>query len=219
MVKDRRILLVDELKTLREGLRLMIEKQDDIEVIGEARDTGEAIKLARKLNPDIVIFGPSIPDVLGVQAIRRIITDVPLTKIIVLSTNISKSYVARVLKAGAIGFLGKDSSFKELVSAIKEINKNQIYVSPRIASMLIDDFLKRPVALDSGEYVILSQRELEILQVLAEGKSSKEIALLLGISQKTVDAHRRKIMEKLSFNSIAELIKYAIRKGLISLEE
>ena len=212
-----KVLLADDHKIVRDGLRNLLEKQQDITVAGEAEDGREALQLARKLSPDVVIMDIAMPDLNGIEATRQILSEVQDVKIVALSMHSDKRYVSEMLKAGASAYLLKDCAFEELITAIRTIMKGKIYLSPGIAGVVIEDYIKKGSKTDSSVFSLLSDREREVLQLMAEGMTSKEIATHLYVSIKTVETHRTNIMTKLDIHSIAELTKYAIREGLTSL--
>ncbi|MHC4395696.1 MAG: response regulator [Planctomycetota bacterium] len=213
-----RILIADDHGIMREGLRALIEKQSDMEVVGEAEDGQMVVELAKKFSPDVIIMDITMPNLNGVEATREILAQIPSARIIALSMHSNKRFVAEMLKAGAVGYVLKSYLFDELVRAIHSVSANAYYLSPQITDVLIEDYIGQPVT--SGEPVSsrLTERERRMLQLLSEGQSTKQIALRLGISPKTADANRRQIMSKLGIYSVAELTKYAIREGLTSLE-
>jgi len=213
-----RILLADDHRITRQGLRLLLEKQDDMVVVGEAEDGWTALALVRELSPDMVIMDVTMPDLNGMQATRRIQTEMPDVKVIALSMHSDTLFVAEMLRSGASGYLLKDCAFDELERAIRTVIAGKTYLSPSISTVLVEDYLHRLSQPSLSAVDGLTDREREVLQLLAEGKSTKQIALKLHISAKTVETHRRQIMEKLNMHSVAELTKYAIRKGFTSLE-
>ncbi len=216
--KTIRILLADDHKILRKGLRELLEKEPHLEVVAEAEDGRTAVQLSQKMSPDVVIMDISMQDLNGVEATRQIISSSPHIKVIVLSMHSGQRFVAEVLKAGASGYLLKDCDFGEVFTAIRAVTANETYLCPQIATILRDDYVQR---LSQGEAPVsssLSPREKEVLQLMAEGKSTKEIAYSFNLSVKTVEVHRQRIMEKLNIHSVAELTKYAIREGLTSLD-
>lgn len=212
-----KVLVADDHKVVREGLRTLIEKQPGMEVIAEAENGRMALKLIKKLSPDIAIMDIAMPDLNGIEATRQIVAEAPGTKVIALSMHSDRQFVTRMMSAGASGYLLKDCAFEEVARAIRSVMARQIYLSPKIVSIVVKAFLRRSEPSDSMLSVI-SPREREVLQLIAEGKTTKQIALRLHISAKTVDTHRRNIMDKLDIHSIAELTKYAIREGLTFLE-
>ena len=212
-----RILIVDDHKIFREGLISMLEKKPDIEIIGEAENGREAITLFQELLPDIVIMDIVMPDMNGVEATRHISDKTSKAKIIGLSMHEDGRFAAEMLKAGASGFLLKDCAFEELVDAINIVRAGGIYLSAKIKERMLDDYVGFLSKDNPSLFSVLSAREQEVLKYLAEGKSTKEIASQLGVSAKTIEAHRQNIMAKLNIHNIADLIKYAIRTGLISL--
>ena len=213
-----RILLADDHKIVRDGLRAMISSHPDMEVVAEADNGRTAVSLVKQLAPDIVIMDISMPDLNGIEAARKIVTDAPRVKIIALSMHSDGHFVKEVFKAGASGYLLKDCAFEELANAIQTVAADQIYLSPRISHIVIHDYLNKVSVEKNSVFSVLTAREREVLQLLAEGKTTKEIAYTLDLSTKTVEAHRQKIMEKSNLHSVAELTKYAIREGLTSLE-
>jgi DNA-binding NarL/FixJ family response regulator len=213
-----RVLLVDDHAIIRQGLCSLLEKQPDIEVVGAAEDGQKAMELVRELKPDIVIMDISMPNLNGIDAARKITGEPGNVKVIALSIHSSRRFVTEMLKAGASGYILKECLFDELLEAIRIVLSGGVYLSPKITGVVVDDYVKRL----SGEYrpeaPDLSPREREVLQLLAEGKSTKQIALPLHISAKTVESNRRNIMDKLGIHSVAELTKYAVREGLTPLE-
>jgi len=213
-----RILLADDHGIVREGLRALLEKQADMEVVGEAEDGFMTVELAKELRPDVIIMDISMPNLNGVQATQIILRELPDTKIVALSMHSDKHFVIEMLKAGALGYVLKAHFFDELIRAINTVMDNKHYLSPKVADILVEDYLSCGRMVEDSALHGLTGRECQILQLLAEGQSIKQIALRLKISPKTADANRRQIMEKLRISSIAELTKYAIREGLTSTE-
>jgi DNA-binding NarL/FixJ family response regulator len=213
-----RVILADDHRIVREGLRSLLEKEKDIEVVGEAENGQTAVRLARRLNPDVVVMDISMPDLNGMEAAQRICAEAGRTKVIGLSMHSDRRFVTRMLKAGAAGYLLKDSAFETLAEAIRTVIAGRKYLSPSIGEGIIDDYIQHPDPSTGPVFSALSAREREILQLLAEGHSAKEIALRLHVSVKTVETHRRHIMKKLDVHSVAELTKLAVREGLTSLE-
>ncbi len=213
-----RIVLADDHRLMREGLKTLISGESDLEVVGEAEDGRAAVALAVELVPDIVIMDVAMPRLNGIEATRQILKQAPSVRVIALSMHSDRRFVGEMLKVGASGYLLKDGAFDELVRAIRAVLANQIYLNPRIASIVIEHHVRRPAAENASVWSVLTAREREVLQLLSEGKTSKQIAAQLHISAKTVESHRRQITDKLGLRSVAELTKYAIREGLTSLE-
>jgi DNA-binding NarL/FixJ family response regulator len=213
-----KVLLADDHIIVREGLRTLLEQEPGIDVIAVADNGRTAVQLARDLHPDVAVMDLAMPGMNGFEAIRRMTVDKPDIRILVLSMHSARRYVVEALAAGAKGYLMKDCTPAEFVSAIRTIAENETYVSPTIAGLIIKDYLKRfPEAFPTASSM-LSNREREVLQLLAEGKNTKEIAMTLHIAAKTVETHRRQIMRKLDLQNIAELTRYAIREGLTPIE-
>jgi len=219
-----KILLCDDHRMMRDGLRVILEKEG-LEILGEAANGRECIALAAQLLPDLVVMDISMPDLNGIDATRRLLAGFPRIKVIALSMNSDRRYVVAMFAAGAVGYLLKSSAAEELIQAVRAVAADLTYVSPAIAGSLVEDCLSGPGAaqvLSSRPRPVtgkpLSSREREVLQLLAEGRSSKDIAVRLGIAGTTVETHRRQIMDKLQLRSIAELTKYAVREGLTPLE-
>ncbi len=212
-----RLILADDHKLFRDGLRSMLQSHKSIEIVGEASDGPSAVKLAIELRPEIVLMDVSMPDLNGIEATRKIIAENPTIKIIMLSMHSDRRYITEALRSGARGYLLKDSAFDEVLSAIRDCMAEKIYLSTRIADIVINDYISLARGADSSAFAILSAREREVLQLLAEGKSTKEIASQLNVSSKTIESHRKQVMDKLNLHSIAELTKYAIREGLTQL--
>jgi DNA-binding NarL/FixJ family response regulator len=213
-----RILLGDDHGIIRQGLRSLLEKEPEMEVVGEAEDGRKALELVRELVPDIVIMDITMPNLNGVEATHQIVSEFPKVKVIALSIHSNKRFVADMLKAGASGYVLKECLFEELVKAIRVAAANGIYLSPTITGVVVGDYVKRLSTTVDSQLSVLTDREREVLQLLAEGKNTKEIALELYVSTKTIESNRRQIMEKLNIHSVAELTKYAVREGLTSLE-
>lgn len=213
-----RILLADDHQIMRDGLRSLMERETDVAVIGEA-DTGQkAIELVAELKPDVVLMDIGMPDLNGIEATRRIIAHHPSVRIIALSTFSDKRYVTTMLQAGAAGYVLKAAASGELLRAIRSVIQGQVYLCPEITSTVVDNVLGSDGFPLRRAVAILGAREREILQLVAEGKTSMEMADQLDIAVKTVETHRRNIMKKLDLHSVAELTKYAVREGLTSLE-
>jgi len=213
-----RILIADDHGIVRDGLKFLIARETDMEVVGEAEDGLTATKLAKELRPDIIIMDVSMPNLNGIEATRLILHEVPGIRIIALSMYFNRSFVINMLKAGAVGYVLKSYLFDELVRAIRAVAAGERYLSPKVTAVLIENYINRIPAADSSYQNGLTDRERQMLQMLAEGQSVKQIALQLHINPKTADANRRHIMNKLGIYNIAELTKYAIREGLTSAE-
>lgn len=213
-----KIMLADDHQIMRDGLRSLIEKQPDMEVVAEAENGHAAVKLARQFRPDVIVMDINMPDLNGIEATRHILAQLPGTRIVAFSMHTDHQFVAGALKAGVHGYLQKDSAFEELALAIKAVIANQTYLSPKITRGVVKGYLEKLLEEKSDVYAFLSNREREVIQLYAEGHATKQIADRLNLSVKTVETHRRNIMEKLGISSIAGLTKFAIRKGLTSLD-
>jgi DNA-binding NarL/FixJ family response regulator len=211
-----RILLVDDHRILREGLRSLLTQQPDIEVVGEACDGEQAVALALQLVPDLVIMDVVMAGTDGVAATRRIRAECPGARVIALSMHSDRRFVSEMLRAGAIGYLVKDSAFEELHQAVRSVMENRPFLSASITCTLVEDFVRQASAERPplSPLQMLTAREQEVLRLLADGKRVKEIAHLLNVSGKTVESHRQNIMDKLEIHSTIELTRYALREGL-----
>lgn len=212
-----RVLLADDHKLIRAGLVLVVQQQPDLSVIGEADDGRQAVQLVESLRPDVVVMDIGMPNLNGIEAARQITASRPGTAVVILSMHADEGYVLRALKAGARAYLLKDSATTDLVQAIRAVVEGKSFFSPAVSKVLLQDYmrkLQRSGAEDS--YDLLSPREREVLQLVAEGQSNKEVANLLNLSTYTVETHRAKIMQKLNLKGVPELILYAVRKGIIS---
>ena len=212
-----RVLLADDHKLMRAGLRLVVDQQPDLSVVGEADDGRQAVELAKSLKPDVVVMDIGMPNLNGIEAARQIREIRPDAAVVMLSMHSDEGYVLRALGAGARAYLLKDSATTDLVQAIHAVVEGKSFFSPAVSKVLLQDYmrkLRRSGAEDS--YDLLSPREREVLQLVAEGKSNKEVASLLNLSVYTVETHRAKIMQKLNLKGVPELILYAVRKGIIS---
>jgi two-component system, NarL family, response regulator NreC len=212
-----RVLLADDHKILRQGLRTLLEQEKDIQIVGEAENGRSSVRLAGELTPDVVIMDVAMPDLNGIDATRRIAEIVPLTRVLALSMHSDGRYVKGMLQAGARGYILKDCAAEELTRAIRTVMADQVYVSPGVTGTIVDDYV-RQLSSATDEPATLSPREREVLQLLAEGASTANIAAELHLSVKTIETHRKNIMDKLSLRSIAELTKYAIREGITALD-
>ena len=213
-----RVLLADDHAIVREGLRALVDRLPDMEVVGEADNGRTTVVLAEKVKPTVVIMDVTMPDLNGIDATRQLLELVPDAKVVALSIHSDKRYVSGMLRAGARGYLLKESAFEELELAIRTVVKGRVYVSPRIAGVVVEDYVQQLSQTDGSVFSLLSPREREVLQLIGEGTNTKEIARRLHRSVKTIETHRQNIMAKLGVSSVAELVKYAIREGLTTLE-
>ena len=234
-----KVLLADDHRIVREGLKSLLSSQPDLEVVAEASDGRQAVEMARELSPDVVVMDVAMPQLNGIEATRQLAADENGMKIVALSMHSDRRYVSEALKAGASGYVLKDGAFDELISAIRAVVSDRVYLSPRVAGVVVEDYVRRlptrgsngngnggaahagtedPHAARRGAFDTLTPREREVLQLMAEGYATKEVAHRLQVSVKTVETHRRQIMDKLDMHSVAELTKYAIREGLTTLE-
>jgi two-component system response regulator NreC len=213
-----RILLADDHKLLIDGLRLLLERQRDLEVVAVARDGVEAAELARKHHPDIILLDMSMPRLNGLDAARKILAESPGIKIIMLSMHADRKFIEESLRIGARGYLLKEAAAQEVIEAIASVQKGELYFSRSVRTKMMHDYVQRLRAGGGDSGSPLSPREDEVLQLLAEGKSTKDMADILHVSVKTIESHRKRIMDKLELHSIAELTKYAIREGLTQLD-
>jgi DNA-binding NarL/FixJ family response regulator len=215
--KKIRILLADDHTVVRRGLRLLLEGQPEFSVVAEASDGKQAVDAAEASRPDVVVLDVAMPNLNGIEAAQRILASNPGVAIVVLSMHSDEGYVLRALKAGAKGYLLKDAAEGDLIEAIKTVTRGKTFFSSEITKMLAEDYVREIRARGSEDsYELLTPREREILQLLAEGKSNKDIAGMLNLSLYTVETHRRNLQDKLNVHSFAELILYAVRKGVIS---
>lgn len=212
-----RVLLVDDYAMIRECLRSLLEKRTELEVVGEAEDGRSALKLVQELLPDIVIMDVTMPRLNGIETTRQITSKFPKTKVIAFSTSCKKS-VTEMLAAGVLGYVSKECSIDELIKAIQAVTAGSRYLSPKVTKILSDEFVKCLSNTANLSPVLLTSMERKVLQLVAEGKSTKQISLVLQVSTKTIEVNRRQIMQKLNIQSIAELTKYAIREGFTPIE-
>jgi len=213
-----RILLADDHRIVREGLKSLILRDKEMTVVAEADNGRVTVSLARKFRPDIVIMDIGMPDMNGMEATRQILAELPKTGIIALSMHSDKRFIVQMLKVGASAYLLKDCAFEELTIAIRSVIGGKIYLSPEIARPVLEDYIGSLSGDDSSVRSVLTPRELEVMQLLAEGKSTRAVAETLNLSVKTIDTHRYQIMNKLRIGSIAELVKFAIREGITTVE-
>jgi DNA-binding NarL/FixJ family response regulator len=209
-----RIILVDDHKLMREGLRSLLEDEPDVTVIAEAEDGISAVRLATNLSPDIILMDISMPGLNGIEATRQILEEKPAIKIIALSMNADVRTVFQMLSAGVSGYVLKDGAFEDLVQAIRTVTANGLYLSQKINEMVLKDYVQRVPKDEFSPTSLLTSKEREVLQLLAEGKKPKDIAVVHNMSLKTAEAHKQQIMTKLDIHSIAELTKYAVREGI-----
>lgn len=213
-----KVILADDHNILRAGLKSLLETASNIEVVGEADNGRDTVTLVRQLDPDIVVMDVAMPDMNGVDATSKIAQLAPGVRVLALSGHSDGVYVKGMLEAGAKGYLLKDAATTELITALNTIAKGKIYVSPLVTDTLVGDYLQRLKGEIGPDSQALSLREREVLQLVAEGNSSVQIAATLHLSERTIETHRKRIMDKLGMRSIAELTKYAIREGLTSLD-
>lgn len=216
-MSEIRIILADDHTVIRSGLRLLLERQPDMTVVGEAEDGRQALERAAELKPDVVVLDIAMPNLNGIEACRQIMSATPDTSVVVLSMHSDESYVMRALKAGARAYVLKDSAEDDLIRAIRAVHQGTSFFSPAVSRLLLEDYVQQ--LRQRGEhdsYELLTAREREILQLLAEGKSNKNVATMLNLSPYTVETHRSHILQKLGLHTVPELILYAVRKGIIS---
>ena len=234
-----KVLLADDHRIVREGLKSLLESQPDLQVVAEASDGRQAVEMARDLAPDVVVMDVAMPLLNGIEATRQLAGDGPGMKIVALSMHSDRRFVSEALKAGASGYVLKDGAFDELITAIRAVTADRVYLSPRVAGVVVEDYVRHLPARNGhgnggaagshpgpeeygsarrSAFDALTPREREVLQLMAEGFATKEVAARLHVSVKTVETHRRQIMEKLDMHSVAELTKYAIREGLTTLD-
>jgi len=212
-----KVAIADDHMIFRDGLRSLLDRQLDMEVVAEADNGRIAIKHAKELSPDVVIMDIGMSELNGIDATRQIVKMSLGVKVLALSMYSDKRFVKEMLKAGASGYMLKDSAFTELIDAIRVVVGGKIYISPGVASIVLEDYLEDSTQRESSIRSLLTSREIEVLQLLAEGKSTKQIALSLSLSIKTIESRRARIMQKIGIDNIADLTKYAIREGIVSL--
>ena len=211
MSQKIRILLADDHAVVRQGFKLILGSQPDMEIVGEASNGREAVELAEKLHPDVAVVDVAMPELNGIEATRRMGETASRTRVLALSMHKDSVYVREILRAGARGYLLKDQIDSDLIAAVRAVARGEGYISPAVSDAVLNDF-RRHV---SNPIDLLSSREREVLQMIAEGKTNKEIATVLDLSIYTVDAHRGRIMEKLNLHSVNELVRFAVRNGLV----
>ena len=211
-----RIVLADDHNIIRSGLRLLLERQPDFKVVAEAEDGRQAVQLVAKHHPDVVILDIGMPQLNGIEATRQIVAQESHPNVVILSMHSDESYVLRALKAGARAYILKNAAEADLIRAVQAVSEGKSFFSPVISKMLLEDYMRQVREKEVEDtYDLLTPREREILQLIAEGKTNKEIATILGLSPHTVETHRGNILEKLNLHSVPELILYAVRKGII----
>jgi DNA-binding NarL/FixJ family response regulator len=216
-MKEIRILLAEDHAVMRTGLRLVLERQPDFQVVGEASDGREAVALAQQHKPEVIVMDIGMPNLNGIEAARQVTSSLPQVSVIMLSMHSDEAYVLRALKAGARGYLLKESAESDLIAAIRAVDAGKAFFSPAVSRMLVEDYVRQLQDREiEDSYELLTTREREVLQLVAEGKSNKEIANILNLSLYTVESHRGNLMEKLNLHTVPELILYAVRKGVIS---
>lgn len=210
-----RILLAEDQLIMRQGLRSLLEQEKDFEVVGEAANGHQAVSLVRQLKPHVVVMDIAMPELNGIEATRQVVAQAPACRVVALSMHADRQFVHEMLAAGAAGYLLKDCAFDELATAVRTVSSGKVYLSPAISGTIVSDYVRQ--ARPHSPFHILSDRERQVLQLLAEGVSTKQVAGRLKISVKTAETHRRNLMQKLGIHSIAELTKYAVRHGLTDL--
>ena len=217
---NSRILLVDDHKIMREGIRSLLSEEPDMEVVGEADNGREAVQLAKRLRPDLVVMDVSMPELNGIEATRQILAEMEGVKVLALSMHRDPRFVAGVLEAGAKGYMVKDCTAAELTSVIRLVAQGKTYLSPEVTDLVVKGFVGRlNQDVSHPPASVLSPREREVLQLLAEGYKAKEVAESLHLGVKTVETHRRNLMEKLDIDNLVDLIRYALREGVTSLDD
>ena len=214
-----RILLADDHSIMRQGLHSLLDRESDLEIVGEASNGHEAIRMARDLRPDVMVMDVGMPELSGVEATERIKSEMPEIRIVALSMHSDRRFVTGMLSAGASGYVLKSEALEELVGAIRSVRADRVYTSPKVTDVVMQDYvskLNRPAGSESSP---LTRRESQVLGLLAQGNSTRQIAEQLNLSVNTIDTHRRRIMLKLDLHSIAELTKYAIREGITSVDD
>lgn len=211
MKRKIRILLADDHKLVRQGFRLILLSQPDMDVVGETGNGREAVELARTLRPDVVVMDVTMPELNGIEATRRIREISPHIRVLALSVHRDSVYVREIIRAGAEGYLLKESADTDLLAAVRAVAAGNSYLSPEVSGVILRDYRKHA----TNPLDLLTSREREVLQLIAEGKTNKEIATLLNLSIYTVDGHRARIMDKLNLHSVGELVRFAVRNGLI----
>ncbi len=213
-----RIVLADDHTVFLSGLRSLLEKEPDLEVVAEVKDGREAVRVAHEKRPDLIVMDVSMPGMNGIEATREITTTLPRIKVLCLSMHSEEQFIAAVLEGGASGYLLKECALDELLLAIRTVMANQIFLGPTITTTVVQSYRAQRAAIQSSPFSLLTPREREVLQLIAEGHSTKDIAARLHLSIKTIDTHRHRIMDKLNIHSVAGLTKFAVRQGLTTVE-
>ena len=213
-----KVLIADDHQIVRQGLRNLLEKEPDLKVVAEAEDGRSTVRLARELQPGVIIMDVAMPDMNGIEATRQIVSELPRVKVIALSMYADRRFVVNMLKAGASGYLLKDCAFEELNRAIRAVQAHKTYLSPGVSDILVKDYMTGGSTQETSVFSVLTPREREVLQLMSEGRSTTQIAESLHVSVKTIETHRQQVMHKLNTHSVAELTKYAIREGLTTLD-
>lgn len=213
-----KIIIADDHKLLIDGLLTLLEKQKHMKVVSVAKDGLEAVEMVKQFLPDIILLDISMPQLNGIDAAQKIVRDIPETKIIMLSMHADRRFVEESIRIGARGYILKESAANEVIKAIEEVQKGELFFSQIVHDQVLHDYVEWIKESDNQSYSPLSLREREVLQLVAEGNSTKEVATILNVSVKTIESHRKQIMDKLDLHSIAELTKYAIREGLTQLD-
>jgi DNA-binding NarL/FixJ family response regulator len=212
-----RVVLADDHALVRAGIRALLEKLPDIEVVGEANNGRQVLELLKTTSPNLILLDISMTEMGGLEALPKILKDFPAIKVLILSGHANEEYVLRALRCGAAGYMLKDAAAEELELAIKAVIQGKTYLSPSVSRTVVDSYLQRAVG-ETGPVEQLTARQREVLQLIAEGKNTKEIAGMLEVSVKTVEAHRLQLMARLNIHDVPGLVRYAIRTGLVSLE-
>ncbi|MCD7877787.1 MAG: response regulator transcription factor [Cloacibacillus porcorum] len=213
-----KLFIADDHELFREGLKSLQSREKDIEIVGSASDGLEAVNAVRRLKPEVVLMDVTMPNMNGIQATANICSELPDIAVIVISMHNDRRFIADALKAGARGYVLKESSPELMLDAIRTVSRNEVFFSPKVCTVLVSDYLRLLGNEEVGRASQLSEREMEVLQLLVKGRNGKQVADALSISKNTVDTHRRRIMDKLGCESMAELTKYAIREGFLTLE-